>query len=84
RGVPSTVAFMLYPLLHSGDNSCLEAAERMMDAFDEYGGANTNGQIKLWDLDYYSVVSTNFSDYTFACNIMADVWMQWWRDNNAL
>ncbi|HGF1183291.1 TPA: hypothetical protein ACF6V9_005120, partial [Klebsiella pneumoniae] len=82
RGVPSTVAFMLYPLLHSGDNSCLEAAERMMDAFDEYGGANTNGQIKLWDLDYYSVVSTNFSDYTFACNIMADAWMQYWLDNN--
>lgn len=84
RGVPSTVAFMLYPLLHSVDNSCLEAAERMLDAFDEYGGANTNGQIKLWDLDYYSIVSTNFSDYTFACNIMADVWMQWWKDNNAL
>ncbi|HCI6460001.1 TPA: hypothetical protein NPO91_004226, partial [Klebsiella variicola subsp. variicola] len=81
RGVPSTVAFMLYPLLHSGDNSCLEAAERMMDAFDEYGGANTNGQIKLWDLDYYSVVSTSFSDYTFACNIMADVWMQFWKNN---
>lgn len=82
RGGPSTVAFMLYPLLHAGDNSCLEAAERMMDAFDEYAGANTNGQIKLWDLDYYSVVSTNFSDYTFACNIMADVWMQYWIDNN--
>ncbi|HHT1945543.1 TPA: hypothetical protein ACTYOB_002146, partial [Klebsiella variicola] len=82
RGVPSTVAFMLYPLLHSGDNSCLEAAERMLDAFDEYGGANTNGQIKLWDLDYYSVVSTSFSDYTFACNIMADVWMQFWSDNS--
>lgn len=82
RGVPSTVAFMLYPLLHAGDNSCLEAAERMMDAFDEYAGANTNGQIKLWDLDYYSVVSTNFSDYTFACNIMADAWLQWWAEGN--
>ena len=81
RGVPSTVAFMLYPLLHAGDNSCLEAAERMLDAFDEYGGANTNGQIKLWDLDYYSVVSTSFSDYTFACNVMADAWLQWWKDS---
>lgn len=82
RGVPSTVAFMLYPLLHSGDNSCLEAAERMLDAFDEYGGANTNGQIKLWDLDYFSVVSTSFSDYTFACNIMADAWLHYWLDSN--
>ncbi|HHH3786400.1 TPA: hypothetical protein ACPZES_004542, partial [Escherichia coli] len=26
RGQPTTVGFLLYPLLHSGDNSCLEAA----------------------------------------------------------
>ena len=83
RGQPTTVGFMLYPLLHSGDNSCLEAAERLLDAFDEYGGSNTDGQIKLWDLDFYSVISTTFSEYTFACNIMADAWMQWWFDNNA-
>ncbi|AEW59991.1 hypothetical protein KPHS_12930 [Klebsiella pneumoniae subsp. pneumoniae HS11286] len=82
RGQPTTVGFMLYPLLHSGDNSCLEAAERLMDAFDEYGGSNTDGQIKLWDLDFYSVISTTFSEYTFACNIMADAWMQYWLDNN--
>lgn len=82
RGQPSTVGFILYPLLHSGDNSCLEAMERLLDAFDEYGGSNTAGQIKLWDLDFLSVISTNFSDYTFACNIMADAWMQWWFDNN--
>lgn len=82
RGQPTTVGFLLYPLLHSGDNSCLEAAERLMDAFDEYGGSNTDGQIKLWDLDFYSVISTTFSEYTFACNIMADAWMQWWFDNN--
>lgn len=83
RGQPSTVAFMLYPLLHSGDNSCLEAMERLLDAFDEYGGSNTSGQIKLWDLDFLSVISTNFSDYTFACNVMADTWLQWWFDNNS-
>jgi hypothetical protein len=82
RGQPTTVGFILYPLLHSGDNTCLEAAERLMDAFDEYGGSNTDGQIKLWDLDFYSVISTTFSEYTFACNIMADAWMQWWFDNN--
>lgn len=82
RGQPTTVGFLLYPLLHSGDNSCLEAAERLLDAFDEYGGSNTNGQIKLWDLNFYSVISTTFSEYTFACNIMADAWMQWWFDNN--
>nr|DAZ03237.1 MAG TPA: tail spike [Caudoviricetes sp.] len=82
RGQPTTVGFMLYPLLHSGDNSCLEAAERLLGAFDEYGGSNTNGQIKLWDLDFYSVISTTFSEYTFACNIMADAWMQYWLDNN--
>lgn len=82
RGQPTTVGFLLYPLLHSGDNSCLEAAERLLDAFDEYGGSNTDGQIKLWDLDFYSVISTTFSEYTFACNIMADAWMQWWFDNN--
>lgn len=83
RGQPSTVGFILYPLLHSGDNSCLEAMERLLDAFDEYGGSNTEGQIKLWDLDFLSVISTNFSDYTFACNIMADAWLQWWFDNNS-
>ncbi|ENF1920977.1 hypothetical protein ABQI47_006336, partial [Klebsiella michiganensis] len=82
RGQPTTVGFMLYPLLHSGDNSCLEAAERLMDAFDEYGGSNTDGQIKLWDLDFFSEISTTFSEYTFACNIMADAWMQYWLDNN--
>lgn len=82
RGQPTTVGFLLYPLLHSGDNSCLEAAERLLDAFDEYGGSNTDGQIKLWDLDFYSVISTTFSEYTFACNIMADAWMQYWLDNN--
>lgn len=82
RGQPTTVGFLLYPLLHSGDNSCLEAAERLMDAFDEYGGSNTNGQIKLWDLDFFSEISTTFSEYTFACNIMADAWMQYWIDNN--
>ncbi|HIE9077552.1 TPA: hypothetical protein ACXP71_000501 [Klebsiella pneumoniae] len=83
RGQPTTVGFMLYPLLHSGDNSCLEAAERLLDAFDEYGGSNTDGQIKLWDLDFYSVISTTFSEYTFACNIMADTWMQYWLYNNS-
>ena len=82
RGQPTTVGFMLYPLLHSGDNTCLEAAERLLDAFDEYGGSNTNGQIKLWDLDFFSEISTTFSEYTFACNIMADAWMQYWLDNN--
>ncbi|WP_391523744.1 hypothetical protein [Klebsiella variicola] len=82
RGQPTTVGFLLYPLLHSGDNSCLEAAERLLDAFDEYGGSNTNGQIKLWDLDFFSEISTTFSEYTFACNIMADAWMQYWLDNN--
>lgn len=82
RGQPTTVGFLLYPLLHSGDNSCLEAAERLLDAFDEYGGSNTNGQIKLWDLDFFSEISTTFSEYTFACNIMADAWMQYWIDNN--
>lgn len=82
RGNPTTVAFMLYPLLHSGDVSCLDAADRLMTAFDEYGGSNTQGQIKLWDLNYFSVIVTSFSEYTFACNILADAWMQWWLENN--
>lgn len=82
RGNPTTVAFMLYPLVHSGDISCVDAADRLLDAFEEYGGSNTNGQIKLWDLNYYSTIVTTFSEYTFACNILADVWLQWWLDNN--
>jgi len=73
---------MLYPLLHSGDVSCLDAADRVLNAFEEYAGSNTSGQIKLWDLNFLSVITTSFSEYTFACNIMADVWMQYWIDNN--
>ncbi|MGJ3322591.1 hypothetical protein ACH31H_25330 [Klebsiella michiganensis] len=82
RGNPTTVAFMLYPLLHSGDVSCLDAADRVLNAFEEYAGSSTSGQIKLWDLNFLSVITTSFSEYTFACNIMADVWMQYWIDNN--
>lgn len=83
RGNPTTVAFMLYPLLHSGDVSCIDAADRLLKAFEEYGGSNTLGQIKLWDLNFLSVITTSFSEYTFACNILADTWMQWWLDNNS-
>lgn len=82
RGNPSTVAFMSYPLLHSGDKSCLEALNRMLDAFIEYSGSNTNGQVKLWDLNYYSTITTYFSEYTFACNIFSDAWLKYWFDNS--
>ena len=82
RGNPTTVAFMLYPLVHSGDVSCVDAACKLLDAFEEYAGSNTSGRIKLWDLNYLSTITTSFSEYTFACNIMADTWMRHWKDNS--
>ncbi|HIN57404.1 MAG TPA: hypothetical protein EYM92_10745 [Acinetobacter pittii] len=75
RNGPSTVAFIFHILMQDYDTSKLEAASRLLNAFNEYLCNVRGNQYKLWDAYSHINISTSFSDVLFAANIFADTFI---------
>lgn len=75
RNGPSTVAFIFHILMQDYDTSKLEAASRLLNAFNEYLSNVRGNQYKLWDAYSHINISTSFSDVLFAANIFADTFI---------
>ncbi|WP_057690139.1 hypothetical protein [Acinetobacter pittii] len=75
RNGPSTVAFIFHILMQDYDTSKLEAASRLLNAFNEYLSNVRGNQYKLWDAYSHINISTSFSDVLFTANIFADTFI---------
>lgn len=75
RNGPSTVAFIFHILMQDYDTSKLEAASRLLNAFNEYLGNVRGNQYKMWDAYSHINISTSFSDVLFTANIFADTFI---------